>query len=86
MLTMTYGLFSFCIGVVDYQHTNSRRYIMTIQSTNPVAKNSASYQSAKTSPPAPQPLTRHLGTGYGRSSGYARSSSYQRDFSGFKYL
>ncbi len=36
--------------------------------------------------PAPQPQTRNVGTGYGRSSGYARSSSYQRDFSGFKYL
>jgi hypothetical protein len=59
---------------------------MITQSTNPVAKNNASYQTAKTSAPAPQPLVRHLGTGYGRSSGYARSSSYQRDFSGFKYL
>ena len=36
--------------------------------------------------PSPQPQTRNVGTGYGRSSGYARSSSYQRDFSGFKYL
>ena len=23
---MTYGLFCFCVGVVDYQHTNSQRH------------------------------------------------------------
>lgn len=76
---MTYGLFIFCFGVVDYQHTNSRRLVMATQTnTTPINNTKPN--------PAPQPQTRHAGTGYGRSSGYARSSSYQRDFSGFKYL
>jgi len=77
---MTYGLFRFCTGVVDYQHTNSRRLFMATQSTT-----APTHRNAKPNP-SPQPQTRNLGTSYGRSSGYARSSSYQRDFSGFKYL
>jgi hypothetical protein len=57
---------------------------MTTQSNNTPKNNTT--QPMHTSVPAPQPQTRHIGTGYGRSSGYARSSSYHRDFSGFKYL
>jgi hypothetical protein len=81
---MTYGIFLSCFGVVDYQHTNSRRLLMTIPSNNTLKSNAT--QPKQTSATAPQPQTRHIGTGYGRSSGYARSNSYQRDFSGFKYL
>jgi hypothetical protein len=59
---------------------------MTTSSSNTPKNNATHSKQTSATVTAPQPQTRHIGTGYGRSSGYARSNSYQRDFSGFKYL